>query len=81
MTMKFEIIISTFILSLAIVTSASLFFLKDEYSIELVEEARFLIKTNLRTGERCLLREGYVTVTENWKQYADAIGLPNNICN
>lgn len=81
MTMKFEIIISTFILSLAIVTSASLIFLKDEYSVELVQEARFLIRTNLRTGERCLLSEGHVTATENWEQYAGALGLPSNICN
>jgi hypothetical protein len=73
------IIVAASIISLGLISSTLLSLFKDEYKIDMVNNG-FFIRTNIRNGDRCLLKEGFVASSNDWKTYAGAAGLPNKFC-
>lgn len=79
----------TLLASAAIVGSAViglglLVFTKPEYRFERLDynsnNAAFTVRSDLRNGTRCLMREGYVIRKEDWRDYAKYQAIPLEIC-
>ena len=76
--MKNELFKSSALLSIVATLIALLFYSRVEYKFDIVDG--YTVRSNLRDGTRCLMKEGVVVREDKWAEYTANRSIPVKLC-